>query len=269
MKVLKMATALLSTTILMGCGGAGVDQAWLDQQEAHKKLAESFVSALNASGEYTVQLVKTFTNQTDYIVILDADTNEYRAVDIGDFKAGDDVVQYINSATIYEDLDFIPGYYTYDVYEYYDLDCECYLTDVDQTWHETTYRDRWTGMSFEKANETPKDIALYAEVAEETIVSSRALGVSEKFGLSVDRSKDVVRLAMAWERAGGKDLTNKDQDAFSQEMLGFSITEAKGAIKAKAEGVDEPLENLIERAAETNDTTPEHVKSLIDTYIGQ
>jgi hypothetical protein len=261
----KLLLSLAAIALLAGCGGGGNGSG--GGGLSHNSLAEQFVAALNASGAYSVTLVKSDTLVYDYIVIYDADYDEYDAIYIGNYTAGQDILAYMANATIYYDLTYNPGYYDWELYEYYDSFCACYVWDYRSVWIEETYTGY--GRTFEHGAEAPKDVALYAELAEEQVVASRATEVSEKFGLSVDRSKEVVRLTMAWQKAGGKDLTERDQDAFSQEMLGFSITEAKAAVKAKNEGNPEAVEDLVERAAATNETTPEHVKSLIDTYIGQ
>ena len=236
----------------------------------HNQLAELFVRELNADGTYSVNLAKDSTLQTNYIVIYDIDLDEYDAVNIDTYAPGVDPVTYIESAAaaIFFDLDVIPAHYEYEPYSYYDYYCDCYLTDVREVYIPTRYRDRFSGLVFEKINSTNKDLHKIAALAEEKVVLSRAENVASRFGLSVDRSKEVVRLAMAWKKAGGKNLTAKDQDAFSKELLGFSITEAKKASENYLAGDKASLDQLVEKAAESNSTSPENVRQVISEYFG-
>ncbi|OFZ11393.1 MAG: hypothetical protein A2Z20_07665 [Bdellovibrionales bacterium RBG_16_40_8] len=208
----------------------------------HSEVAAMFVSDLNATGLYNVSIAKTYTEQAGYIVIYDYDLNEYDAVEISYFDP-----YYDNAATFLE----------YDTGSIYDL------TPL----YGNRYYDWYTGLTFEKVQSTSKDLEKYAALAQEKVIKSRAENVAAKFGLSVERSKDVVRLAMAWQKSGGKELAAKDQDSFSKELLGFSISDAKKAVTEKESGNSRPLDSLIEKAALTNETTPENVRQIIDQYF--
>lgn len=264
----KVLVMLIAITAMVGCGGGGNGGGATDPNSGvhydHNEVAQMFVDALNATGSYTVALAKDSTEQYNYIVIYDADYRSYDAVYIGDYKPGMDVLDYMSRTAIFYDLEFYPGYYEYVPYDRYSSTCNCYYTDWQTVWREDKFYDRFNGVTFEKSTESSKDLSKFAALAEEEVINGRAESVSEKFGLEVGRAKEVVRLAIAWQKAGGKDLTDRDQDAFSQELLGFSITAAKSAMKAKAEGNSEPIEELIEKAAKANNTSVDHINDLIE-----
>jgi hypothetical protein len=258
---MKKVMLAIATLALVACGGGGGNGDGAPSLGlTHNQLADLFVTALNSTGAYDVSLAKSSTLHDNFIVIYDYDLQEYDAVNISGWTPGTDPAVYVDGsyAIAYYDLDVLPAHYEYD----YDV-----FGDLVSTWIPTRYQDYYTGYVFEKTGTTSKDLLKLSALAEEEVVGNRAEAVATKFGLSVDRSKEVVRLAMAWKKAGGKDLTAKDQDSFSQEMLGFSITEAKSAVKQNLAGDTAALDSLVEKAAETNETTPENVRQIISTYI--
>ena len=222
---------------LGGCGSCGGGLT-------HSQVAAMFVNDLNATGLYDVSVAKTYTEQSGYIVIYDYDLNEYDAVEISYFDPYFD-----NAASFLES----------DIGSLYDL------TPLAGN----RYYDWYTGLTFEKVQSTSKDLEKYAALAQEKVIKSRAENVAAKFGLSVERSKDVVRLAMAWKQSGGKELSDKQQDSFAKELLGFSITDAKAAAQQKEAGNSNALDSLVEKAALTNDTSPENVRQIIDQYFAK
>ncbi|OFZ11395.1 MAG: hypothetical protein A2Z20_07675 [Bdellovibrionales bacterium RBG_16_40_8] len=253
----------------------------------HDQLASNFVATLNASGEYDVTLVKSSTERKNYIVIYDKDLHAYDAINLSGYTPGADAAAFLNTqATVYSGLVLIPGHYEwYPTYgygygynypsygnNYYDSFCNCWTygpdySQINYVWIEDQYRDPGSGLTFEKINATSKDLEKISGLAEQKVVQMRAQNVAARFGLSTERSQDVVRLAIAWQKDGGKELTDNVQDSYAKEMLGFSITEAKSAIKKSESGNTEGLDDLVKKAALANDITPEQVKQLIDFYI--
>ncbi|OFZ11394.1 MAG: hypothetical protein A2Z20_07670 [Bdellovibrionales bacterium RBG_16_40_8] len=208
----------------------------------HAELASLFVSELNLYGGYDVSLVKTYSDQTGYIVIYDYDFHEYNAIYVNSYLPGvDDPAYYL---THYGD-----AYYNLIPIGYND------------------YYDVYTGLIFEKVQSTPKDLEKYAALAEQKMVNKRADRVAAQFGLSVERSKEVVRLAVAWQKDGGKSLPDKVQDSYAKDLLGFTITDAKNAVTEKEAGNAKPLNELIKTAADQNDQTPEMLQQIISKYF--
>lgn len=275
-------TVILAMAFVMAACGGGNGSGGAVSGLNHNQLAQAFVDKLNTSGKYSVTLAKTNTLKYDYIVIYDQATDSYNAVNIGSYDVNQDAAQYLETVGgTHTDLDVLPAHYEtqtrtkyeskYDVTNIYGdyVGCSCYITIVEDVYIPTRYRDRRADITFENTASAPKDLEKFAALAQTAVIQSRAEKLSERLGLSVDRSQEVVRLSMAWERAGGKDLSAKDQDAFSQEMLGFSITDAKKALTESAQGSSASMDQLIDQAALVNQTSPENVRQIIGEITGQ
>jgi hypothetical protein len=78
----------------------------------------------------------------------------------------------------------------------------------------------------------------------------------------------VARLSAHWSKASIKGMTSAEQDSFSTELLGFSITAGKKAAQAAVEGDASQLDSLIESAAAQNNITPEHASKVMTKVFG-
>ena len=241
----------------------------------HNELAEKFVQELNLDEEFDVTLAKKSTLEANFIVIYDPYTDSYDAINIDNYDpAIDNAADYYfdNSGRAFYDLDVIPGHYETDyTYTVVGYDADGYAIwgyEIYETWIPTRYRDRYSGFVFEKTNATPKDLAKVAALKEQAELDKSAKFLSKEFGLSLERSKEVARLTSHWKKASLKGMTDAEQDAFSTELLGFSITAGKKAAKRAMEGDAASLQTLIESAAKTNGITPEHVSKLLNKTIG-
>jgi hypothetical protein len=63
-------------------------------------------------------------------------------------------------------------------------------------------------------------------------------------------------------------MTAAEQDSFSTELLGFSITAGKAAVKDSMNGNSAKIEDLVESAASKNGITPEHASKLMTKVFG-
>ena len=224
------------------------------------------MNKLNSSGQYSVTLTKTFTDHKDYIVIYDASTKEYNAVNIATYTKDMDPATFLATVGgIHYDLDIIPGHYEAEADTEYNYDCSCWIDTYDSYWVDTKYRDREADMYFEVQAASGKDLEKFAALAQEAVVENRAQDMSSRLGLSLERSQEVVRLTMAWQRSGGKNLSVDEQDSFSKELLGFSITDAKKAMTSSS--TEASMDQLIDKAAQTNGTSPENVRRIMNTIL--
>ena len=254
----KFLAVAAATLMLAACGGNGSGSAGTVTPGGtyvppltHNELASAFVNALNATGQYDVTLAKSSTDKYNYIVIYDWDLDEYDAVSLSGYTVGQNPINYVeNGATAYYDLTplYVNTYLTPDYFE-----------------------DYWTGVIFEKTDSAPNfDTEAVAAVGEELYVNKHAAIAMKSFGLSLERSAQVVRLAMAWSKQGGKNLSVADQDAFGTAVLGTSITNVMKAAKAKMAGDSAPLDEVVEKAISVNEgMTPESANQLIRNYFGE
>lgn len=278
---------LLPMALMMAACGGGIsaaDQAKIDAavaaQKAHADLAGKFVASLNTTGSYNLMKSSTVKGG-GFIVIYDKSTDQYTAVNITGYDAASDASAFLQTSDKYTKLDVIPAHTEVRVSSEYESlydrkdsagkynGCQCFVDTLETVSIPTRYRDRATDVVFEKAVTSVKDLEKFGALAEAMVIDNRAERLSDRLGLSVDRSREVVRLSMAWDRSGGKDLSARDQDAFSQEMLGFSITDAKKAMKDFSQGSNRSMEQLLDKAAAVNETTPENIQQMIGEIIGQ
>ena len=63
-------------------------------------------------------------------------------------------------------------------------------------------------------------------------------------------------------------MTTSEVDAFSTELLGFSLTSGIEAYKASVDGDKSQVETLVEQAAQVNGITPEHATKLMTKVFG-
>jgi len=232
------AVVLLTLTACTGGNGGGTPS------QTHNQLANTFVDELYLDG-YNVTLMKSDTNQRDYIVVYDSDYGTYDAIDISQYDPN---------------YDYADNYYSDHSYNhYYGLD---YIGG-------NTYEDYYSGITFEKTTATKKDLAKISALVEEIELGKTAEYLSsDKFGLSLERAKSVARLALNWKKASKKGMTDAEHDNFSTELLGFSITTGKAAVKKSMEGNSNDLKDLIQDAATANDITPEHANGLMTQIFG-
>lgn len=108
MKKLMILALSAFTILLTGClgGGGGGGGGY-----SHAELADDFVYRLNFALGYDVEIVKTYSDQADYIVVYDWDYDTYDAYYIGDYLPSDDITGYVNywNADFYYDLTAIGG----------------------------------------------------------------------------------------------------------------------------------------------------------------
>ena len=241
----------------------------------HAEVAQIFVDSLNLDADFDVTLVKDNTLEVDYAVIYDPYTDSYDALNLGGYDPDYDNAAdyyYDNSAASFFNLTVVPGGYETDyVYEVigYDYDgYEIYDYVAYDTWIPTRYADPLSDFIFEKTASTPKDLAKMAALTEVAKLDKKAKFLSSEFGLSLDRSKEVARLSAHWSKASMKGMTSAEQDSFSTELLGFSITAGKKAAQAAFEGDASQLDSLIESAAAQNNITPEHASKVMTKVFG-
>jgi hypothetical protein len=195
--------------------------------------AERFVNGL--PGDYT--LVKDPTRQGSGWIILQVNGYHY-AVDLNASMSG-----------YASDYDFL-------------LDNEIPVHSVGNGYYESN-----NGTLFEKGEGNPKDLLAMTERAEQVSNQIAAGVIAHDFGLSEERSEEIALLANEWRQLKNlRTMTDADVEKFSQPILGFNISTAAKAVQS---GDTETVDALIEKAAETNDTTPENIRGLMVKFISE
>lgn len=63
---------------------------------------------------------------------------------------------------------------------------------------------------------------------------------------------------------GSRSITDEDARRLYNSVLGVSFKEIRDAVKERVEGNEEALEGIYERIAFKNETSPEHVRDLVE-----
>lgn len=121
---------------------------------------------------------------------------------------------------------------------------------------------------FSEAGSLPKDLEKIGSQIEEYNLEGLQDNLIENFGLSENRAVHVSKMVNAFKKISTKrSLTTKEMDNFSQDILGVTYEEAISALQKKYAGESEDLEELMERAAELNETTPEAIEEIVESYL--
>ncbi|RLA62831.1 MAG: hypothetical protein DRQ89_08475 [Epsilonproteobacteria bacterium] len=233
MKKLAVIIASVSTIFLVGCfgGGGGYTPTKYDY-------AISFVDNLtfNPAAFGNFWLEKTYTYQGGGWIVVEADDGFDYAIDI---------------------YSYVGDYYAYDL-DYFDD----YAVDV---WGVGGgYWEDINGNLYEEGTGSEKDLEKVAAQMEKLQVEAVGEGIALKFGLSVERGQKMARIAKNWKKASKtRSMTDRDADALAKELFGFDLNEGMKAIKEFKNGDGESLTQLIEKAAEVNGVTPEHLNQLL------
>lgn len=276
MKILLLSSLLVVFTACNGGGnGGGSPSGPTFDSLNHNELAQTFVRELNLDAEFDVELAKSSTLVNDFIVIYDPFLDTFDAIDIRSYNPNFDNAAdfyFANSALNYFDLDLIPARYEYETrYEIVDYDYDgfpIYGYVEYETYIPTRYRDFATGVTFEKVAGSSKDLAKITALKEVAEVEKSAQFLSSEFGLSLSRGKELATLKKHWKKSSKKSMTTAEVDAFSTELLGFSLTSGVSAYKASTEGDDNQIDALVKTAAEVNGITPEHATKIMTKVFG-
>jgi flagellar biosynthesis/type III secretory pathway protein FliH len=130
------------------------------------------------------------------------------------------------------------------------------------------YDDGYFDGGFSEAGVASKDLEKAGAFVEAQKIKKLASKYTAEFGLSEERSSEIARMVYNLKDiTKNRTITNQDANSFSEEVLGFSFTDARSALIKKAEGKDEDMSELIDIAAEKNGTSPERMNALIGNLM--
>ncbi len=253
---MKLLIIMLATLSLVACksgsgsssggtstgGGTSSGPIIISPTYTHSDLATDFVDALNYDLDYDVELVKTYTLQTDFIVVYDYDLDSYDAYDLSGYTYGEDIGYYLED---------------YEYSFYYDLD------DIGGNY----YEDYITGIQFSKAKMTPSDSAKAQELIDGIKVKKATEQLTVQFGLAPKRAKEIAGLAMQLSTADKSKMTVYQYDQYSKAILGSTFNEVKTALEDKLSGNNKSLDKVFSKAAKTNGISKNSVSKLADLFI--
>lgn len=261
-----------------------------------KEDAKDFEHALEAKTGQSFKIAKLNTEKGKFVVFKNETTGEYVAYNLGKWDPGTMTTfdQYMANGVV-EGVDIIgnlnkdqewkvDGYYesvytdVYDTYTEYDSYCDCYKTKtetrsvyVGERWVDTS---RWYtfytggGFRFENTAGRSKDLETIAALKEEVALEFMSYKFKSEFSLSDNRADELARLASRYQKLeNARELTTNEKDKFAMDALGVSMNQMESALKAKAEGNDSKYEELLETAAQVNNTTPEQIGKFFNEMV--
>ncbi len=121
------------------------------------------------------------------------------------------------------------------------------------------------GNYFSVSGESSKDLEAMGAKLERINIQSLSERLVSNYGLSEERADSVARHLKAYEKISSKrSLTSKEKDFFSNELLGVNYRDAQNAFTG---GNNEELNDLVERAAEKNGTSPEQISDILSEIL--
>jgi hypothetical protein len=297
-KIIQLLFILITLGNLVSCSGgygSGRIDSILAEIEANRERRTQFTNYLNTVEGYNLQLVKIYTKRTGYLVFQNMATGEYLAVNysrwdgttlspatdwIESLSAGDIVAELERGTEEYWDTethtdtyqDWIEGEYGYDEYGDY-VYFPGYYETVTETWTEQVLKSRYIytygDFIFDETYSSTKDLEKMAGMIEKEKVSDLGDLLSAQYGLSEDRAIAIAKVSTAMnEITKSRALTEADLNAFTGEVFGSKWSDISKAVKGyKIEGKKKSYDNLIDKAADTNGVSPEHMRKIVDAYL--
>jgi hypothetical protein len=234
--MIRAALAFAAVAALSACGGGGGGSSTGGQYFTHEELAKEFVRRVNIDvAGYDLTLVKTNTQQYDYIVVYDNDYGTYDAYWLGAYNPGEDLYNYLAVNQNYFYFDLIPE-------------------------AGNTYQDYYTGTIFEKTEGSSKNLSQMKALREQLAINKTADSMRATYGMSEEKANDVASFAYKMKTATPGTYNIKDYDSFAKDLTGSSITEFQNDLKS---GKTESLQSRIEKAGEITGMGTEGTDKLI------
>lgn len=129
-----------------------------------------------------------------------------------------------------------------------------------------TFRDQF-GNLYDEAGATQKDLETLDALEEESALRETGRKIAAEFLLSEEQSFRLARISSEWQTiAKSRQMTVKDVEAFTQDVVGIDLSSIRSATQRAAEGNTVELEKIIQKAANNLDTTPENMKAILASF---
>ncbi len=116
--------------------------------------------------------------------------------------------------------------------------------------------------------ENSRDIERLAAVKEQQILAQRAERISAQFGLSSERGTELARLYTIWSKKSSmRSLSQMEQDQMSIRIMGSDFATLRNATMRAAHGDSQLLDQVANKAALLNGTTPEHMREILSNAL--
>lgn len=124
------------------------------------------------------------------------------------------------------------------------------------------------GFIYEETSASAKDLEKMGVAMENLNNAKFGKDISEKFGLSEERSLDVAKMVSSYKKLSkSRAMTESDADSFMVKLLGTDAKTTMDAFNDLKEGNAEKFDSVLEQAAKVNGTSPETVRAIISETI--
>jgi len=130
------------------------------------------------------------------------------------------------------------------------------------TYQTFTYFDGTENVAFSEEGAYKKDLESMGAEIEAVRFTDLAERLEANYGLSTERAMNVAKNISAYNKLTTKRaLTSREHNFFAKELLGVNYKNARNAFLS---GDKKDLDNLLETAAKTNETSPEQISAIIN-----
>ena len=115
-----------------------------------------------------------------------------------------------------------------------------------------------------------KDLELIGSSLENNTVQALADSISDRFGLSDQRSYRISKVIYNVKKMGKlRRMTAKDTEILYRNVLGVSHNEIAKVMEKLKEGDNTSYEKLLEKISDHNETSPEHIRDLVSDFLSE
>jgi len=232
--------------------------------------AESFVELLNQNDNgITYEIAKADTRKEGWVVFTQTlgDQSGFMAYDLNNFEVGQTYENYMD--TIMENP--LTPYAAFIDGSYYELDL--YIGVQALTVFGAipiSYPDADLTYVFEELSAGKKDLEKIGSEFEDMENADIQEHLTTSYGMSDDRAHQVAKVVGSYKKVQNKRaLTDREMNTFSKQVFGLDYKKGMDAISKHIQGDSSEIDSLIEKAADKNGMSPEHVKELVGEYLLQ
>jgi hypothetical protein len=145
-----------------------------------------------------------------------------------------------------------------------DYGCKIYCVGVTPT-GDNTFKGV-DGNLYEQTQTSDKDLEAVQAAVDAINERRLGIGLAAHFGLSDEQGLRLSKAVAEWETLSrSRQMTERDVGALSSDLFGIDISAIKKAQTALVNGDQSLANDLINKAANSIDTTPENLRRILET----
>jgi hypothetical protein len=127
------------------------------------------------------------------------------------------------------------------------------------------YKDS-EGLTYEQADLSAKDLEAVQAAVDQINEHRLGLGLATRFGLSNEQGLRLSKAVTEWDQISkSRQMTERDVAALTSDLFGIDVATIKKASSAYVNGDQALANDLINKAADSLDTTPENLRRMFET----